>query len=82
MGLQNNVSDVEPIEFGSQLTTPTDTRNGNPAYLDEDDDPGQLDGVNIPLHVSGKLRRGESDDGKRGKRFSRRQSKGGLAAVF
>jgi hypothetical protein len=82
MGLQNTVTDVEPIEFSSQLSTPTDTRNGGTAYLEEDDDPGQLDGVNIPLHGTGKLRRSEPEDGKRGKRFSRRQSKGGLAAVF
>lgn len=58
-------------ELSSTLSSPTSTLGNNEA----------LEGVNIP--TTGRLRKGDDGESIKGrKRFSKRHSKNGLAAVF
>ena len=65
-------------DLSSQISSPTGSTLGGADFGGD----GALDGVNIPSAV--RLRKDEDTESLRKgrKRFSRRQSKGGLAAVF
>jgi 3-phosphoinositide dependent protein kinase-1 len=63
-------------ELSSTISSPTSTLNGLAASSSAG---GEVDGVNIPRNPRG---REDSDSVKGIKRFSRRHSKNGLAAVF
>ena len=65
-------------DLSSQISSPTGSTLGGADFGGD----GSLDGVNIPSAV--RLRKDEDSESLRKgrKRFSRRQSKGGLAAVF
>jgi len=65
-------------DLSSQISSPTGSTLGGTEFAGE----GALDGVNIPSAI--RLRKDDDAESLRKgrKRFSRRQSKGGLAAVF
>jgi len=69
------------MDMSSQISSPAGSSYGvgDGAYFGDD---AALDGVNIPS--TSRLRKEEDSESLRKgrKRFSRRQSKGGLAAVF
>jgi hypothetical protein len=72
------------MEMTSQMPSPSGSSFGGvePAYFDADASMA-LDGVNIPSSSTRFRKEDDAESLRKGrKRFSRRQSKGGLAAVF